>query len=915
MTDLSWLFGTEVEAHDAYLVTDLGNLFPVERQNVVGGGNNSLGQLNAGVTQALLSFIAGITEKSADFMYLTGTGSVGDLHEYSPFFMVPPNVVNSSGGYVGVYVANAPHTSVPISSFFGAYEYNNSSNTLRDVSYASILPTFESVELSSSSSSIRQAGTVTQGSNGFYVSNSGTYAVKLPPGLAYHVQSNLGCQAGLCDKIAAITTGANLIQTTANGLPISTSSSVSTKFHYETFTGGDRHGSGYRCKYNDICQMRWNIIGTVGISDTHVSSSGNVVLSYTPVQLNYDSYRYVWDSINARNKKIDWESGTSSQTVSFSPVYSVSNGMTFINHAQGNFLSDTHTLADNKVYHKYLFDPGIAFSAGNRPQSIAPYPQITNSVPLSVVDRGIPITGRVASWSENSTNALYASTVHNPNNIVVNNGNTYMIIEKNTPYGYIDIVANNATTSGLSITDVPPDSIFTLTESDGEPLIVGMPSASGAINIQYASLGSSSFSNLQLNIFHNALAFRALSGMTVIDQFNDEHFKVTDANRDSLIYVTTKYVDMPIPLDGTEITGIGVGVQDCTNGKIGLEYLDGTYNGGDNLLVPVVPGFDRVCYNIGGKEITLKYSDIRNNEEVNFEESGGIAQDIDASILGPAGATTAVTIPITATEPGTLTFAVEGIVSGEADVYHARTYRGEVRLPGDPSFDEAVVPWYGHSSHCHDSGNIIPGWGNRHITGLDHRSEFPPEASGQMAATVAVFKNGHEAFRKTMVSQAVSDFNIRPVNTGASQIVVDEFDLGVSWRSQTGWVLCYPTVYPVLRQMMDRITSGEYMLCNSGAIVRETPPRDVQVPVCQTPSRITECGYDVSERRQRSAFGETITVENVVIGDVIEVKVTAGNSVSLGDYRCQGMPEGTGFKRGTVDVEILNPSLQVLSNR
>ena len=197
-----------------------------------------------------------------------------------------------------------------------------------------------------------------------------------------------------------------------------------------------------------------------------------------------------------------------------------------------------------------------------------------------------------------------------------------------------------------------------------------------------------------------------------------------------------------------------------------------------------------------GKEITLKYSDIRNNEEVNFEESGGIVQDINASILGPAVATADVIMPITATEPGTLTFAVDGIVSGEADVYHARTYRGEVRLPGDPSFDEAVVPWSGHTNQCNDNGNIIPGWGNRHITGLDHRSEFPPEASGQMAATVAVFKNGQEVFRKTMVSQAVSDFDIRPVNTGDSQMVVDEFDLDVRWRSQGGYyVLCYPTVY------------------------------------------------------------------------------------------------------------------------
>ena len=184
---LSWQFGTEAGAVDAYVVTELGNLFQIEDRNVIGGNNTNLNGLNAGVTQALLSFMAGITEESVDFMYLTGTGSIGNLHAYSPFFAIPPNVVNSSSGYVGLYGENDPHTSVPIPSFFTTYRYSNSSNTLHDIGYSNAAPTFDSVEITAFDNTRLLSGAVGSWHDGFYLYNTGTYAVKLHPGLAYHM--------------------------------------------------------------------------------------------------------------------------------------------------------------------------------------------------------------------------------------------------------------------------------------------------------------------------------------------------------------------------------------------------------------------------------------------------------------------------------------------------------------------------------------------------------------------------------------------------------------------------------------------------------------------------------------------------------------------------------------------------------
>ena len=909
VTDLSWHFAQTAEAHDAYLVTELGNLFQVETPTVGGGNGTDLGALNAGVTQALLGFMAGITEKEADFQFLTGTNSVGDLHDYSPFFMIPQNVVNSSGGYVGTYKANGPHTSVPIPTFFSTYRYDDATNILHDTGYGSNLPAFDSVEITAHDNSRKQSGSVPSSYDGFYVYNTGTYIVKLQTGMAYHVPNDMQCVGGVCDRASIISSDSNLLGTTTSGLFLK---NANVGRAYSAVSGEiPRHGT-------PSATMR--MTGTIPFGGEQISSTDKIQRHGA----NTASPELFWkctyyDPSNPPYYESWAIRSLGTRDMSFiNPLFSTStnDGKKFLNgiRFETDFYvsySNCSTLPFNRDFDRW----GNRIYIINEPTG--PLSDITYmtfpSVAQTVYDTGVPVRHHFAYWADNQTDSMYrdTATAYNPNNIVVNDNNMYMILEKNTVGPYVDVTANNVTNAVLEIADLAPDTLFTITDSNGAYFVVGVTDRHGEITIPYAAQPFASVSGLKLNLFHDSLVFRQLSGMTVIDHFNGAQINVNTAKRDGTLYVTTKYVDMPISLDSTEVASVGVGLSDCDASRLDLPYLAGTYNGGDNLLVPIIPGYDRVCYEIGGKSMTLKYADIRQSDDVDFGESGNALNEVGGAPTGHASAQTQTSIQITVVESGPLVFGVDGMVRGHADVYYAREYIGEVKMPGDNSFEpDTTDRRRGTGSICDDT-IYIPGWSNLAITNFHSESGSPPEPSGHARVSVEVSKNGAVVFTKTLLSEDMVTDSFRPVNTGDAQRRIGAFDLTLYSSNGNGY-WCYPQDTDSNIEMADKIRDGEYMLCNSGLVVYwDAFTRYVRVPVCERPDRAAECGYDVSQSLSRSAFGETITVNNVEIGDVIDVEIAAGSSVGLGEYTCTGQPTGNDFKRGTVELNILNPSVQV----
>ena len=906
---LSWHFAQSAEAHDAYLVTELGNLFTVEDRNVIGGNNTNLNGLNAGVTQALLSFMAGITEESVDFMYLTGTGSIGDFHEYSPFFAITPNVVNSSSGYVGLYGENDPHTSVPIPSFFTTYRYSNSSNTLHDIGYSNAAPTFDSVEITAFDNTRLLSGAVSSWHNGFYLYNTGTYAVKLHPGLAYHVPNGMQCVGGVCDRAAIISSDSNLMGATSAGLRIGVSNPA-TVFTYDSnpITGGRQWGNGVKCAYY-VCIIHFDAIWSVyNVPDTHISSSGNLQISVGPTRITYD----------ARQEGETFHTQTISTATTVSPVTTSSSGRLILTHLQGSSFHIGGLIGfGDDLHYEYLYDDEPFWTPSNIPQDIAPYMVITGGPSVTVHDRGIPLTGHVAYWANNQTDLMYrdTATVYNPSNVVVNANNMYMVIEKNTVGSSFDVEASNITNSALEITDLPPNTVFTFDSSGGNRLFTGVTSGSGEITIPYSALDFSSISGLTLNLFHDSLVFRNFSGMTVVDPFNGEHFNLASSKHDNVLFTITKYVDLPIPLDDTDVAGLGIGAGDCDGSKLHLDYLDGSYNGGDNILIPIIPGFDRVCYDIGGKQLTLKFTDI-DQDSVGYGETAGGTSDKQGS-RGSGTVSTSYTTPkidVTVVNQGTVTFVVEGAVQADTQISYRKGYHGP--LAGTPGTVTHDNPFTSMRNFVCDGDS----WRKLSRQAIIDAIDAADNESGASRATSSAYvdlvvqNNGVDVLTQRIYSttSAASTF---PVTNAAAQSYVESLKVYIKWNSyyDTHWFCAYKGTNDENQNVLTRWTNNISVLCSPMTF---SPPHGIFmeyfIRLCHA-EPASSCGYDVSHTISNGIFTETLDIPNVEIGDVLTFEMRGGVSSTLDDFECFGVPDGNESSQGSQTFRILTPSVSIES--
>ena len=924
----SWEFGTGAEAHEAYVVTELGNLFPVETPNAGPIGSNAgLGALRSGVTQAMLGFLSGITEKETDFEYLTGTNSEGELHDYTSFFTIPGTVANSTSGYVAIYRVDDPHTSVSIPNFFSTYQYSNSSNTLSDISVSNAMPNFDDyIAVQSFGSSKKVSGIVSSSGYGFYV-YGGTYVIKLHPGYAYKTPSNIWCSGTTCNMASIITSDSNIMGTTSDGLFLRQTTSISEEgtISLSGVTENDRYGPNEH-------DSSHRVLAYISLGNARVSSPGNVYS--VPYFLSMDY------TINQTCRPA-YSLGTPPPLVSV-PIEEIQKtfgkyGSAITNVINGVHFAQTQKYSTTFQYHSEWDRHGhntsykcqIPISATYNCQSSGHRSTCTlqtstlnsNTVdlgrlyitPVKIFDAGIPVNEHIAYWADDTSTVPVGNTTNtlaNPDYASVSGNNVYMIIG-NDLGGSVDVEGYEVANAELRIRTNLPDMVYSIDGTGRDLPIVGVTDSSGEIRIENSNRFDG-VHDLTLNLYHDTLVFRNLSGLTVIDHVANWNFNIPDSRHDNVVYVITKYVDLPIPLDNTEVTGIGIGLGNCDADKLALSYLDGTYNGGDNLLVPIIPGYDRVCYELGGNLMTLKYSDIRQNADVGFGESEGNSNDVNTPISGSTGTTANVALHITALESGRLEVVVEGIVRSESDMRYIKMYKGETNMPGDTAFNpDPITRRYG--SHCEDTMGI-PGWSAAGIANMEPLSDIP-DPSSSVSATISVSKNGAVVLTKTVLTDVPTDLNTREINTSVPEIrksYPNYFSLGLYTQNSIGY-WCLPDRTDVDHvDLADGIESDQYMLCSSGTYSYFGAfNRWIRVPVCEIPDRASECGYEVTQRQQRSVFGETVTLDGIAIGDVIEVDITATYRVGLEEFTCNGQTTGNNFKRGTVTVDILNPSVQV----
>ena len=627
---LSWEFGTGAEAHDAYLITELGNLFPVKdpTSNLVtitndGAVLDQVNRIGPELTQAFFQLSARIADKPADggsFVY--GTNSMGTVVPYQSYFTIPASVANSSTGYVGLFQPDEPHTSVSIPAFFSTYEYSNATNTLRDIGYSDNVEDFDSIEITTPTNSRRVAvDTITNSYDGFYLTDPGTYAVKLHHGYAYHLPYGINCDGIVCDRAAVITNSINLLSATSSGLSIRTGVSAMAENGYYLSSYTDSGSNGAITGY---------VRGTVDVPDRQISGVNNVVItgaasSQITRQGFIDPSKTCYENHNWQRYSRDIGS------FAFTPQVntSFSNGALLITS-----LTDTYTIdfgfRENSsgcnpvvVYRPpcvYPDTPPVSISESAESSKCIWFDVSSFQNSISIYDRGVPVTRQPGYWAINATDTMYGNTptVYNPNNVVVTGTNTYMIIQKNTPsWTYFDVAARNATNASLEIVDLPPNTMFSITDSSGTTLAVGATSGAGTVNVPYSEIGFEAVGGLTLNLFHGVPILRDLPNMTINDHLHNAFEKINLTTRGDVIYTPERYVEFLLLLGGN-ITNTMLSTGDattaitpegkCADTGFSLPYLSKDHETTQYIRVPVVVGFSLVCMEVNGSPILMEYS-------------------------------------------------------------------------------------------------------------------------------------------------------------------------------------------------------------------------------------------------------------------------------------------------------------------
>ena len=911
-------FGTGAEAHEAYVVTELGNLFPVETPNAGPIGSNAgLGALSSGVTQALLGFMSGIIDKETDFKYVTGTGSVGELHDYSAFFTIPDAVSNSTDGYAAVYRSDAPHTSVSPLKFFGTYSYNNSTNTLSDHTSLEANDPYTSIKTQGYFSS-RQDVSGSVYSNGYgFDASFGSYIVKLHDGKTYAEPSGIYCAGGTCNRASIITSDRDLFATTDQGLHL---------MHASSFTYGSTVSSGSKTEFwsshqnNGLRAWDYTIQPTVTYNGGNRITSGNIV-DYDGVSLDYEFNQSCYNGgvnpISPVTNAVFSGPFISTQTVNGKQQLT---SVEYRSHDNWGF-SHYWTYHDRPrciipVTVTWQYDSASSSVNSRKVYSVASSQFNSNTLiytgtirPPAIYDSGIPVDRHLAYWAENGTSVFHttSNTVTNPPYFSVSGSDKYMIIENKLGHNlYVD--GFDTASANLRITNLPPNTLFSLTATGMSP-VVGSTGQVGEIIIPNSSTFDGKH-DLTLNLFHDSVVFRNLSGMTVIDHVNDWEFNIAGARHDNVIFTTTKYVNMPIPLDNTEITGIGIGLGNCGMDKLPLNYLDDTYNGGDNLLVPVIPGYDRACFEMGNRAFTLKFNDINHENTEYGGTAGGASTKNGASGSGRISSSQDISeIPVTMTSSGTTEFVIEGAIQADSNISFRKEYKGPLAEPPGTVSEVNIF-----AERTAAGGSACRGNHMANIVYAAANDSDVPTSRANVYIDIVVSKNNVEVLTKRIFTANGMGTNI-PVTDNATPSVSGYFSVLLQWFGNNGggarW--CIPA-------MLNGDDEGELMHAAWSAgnaarcyeLTQTVYPQlsiTYSIPICDA-TPVSTCGYDVSHVFSNNVFSDTITINNLEIGDVVMFEMSGGINAELDDYNCFGDANGNENYRGVQNFKVLNPSVQ-----
>ena len=591
-------------AEEVYLVTELGNVFPVDDGSknantiIIQDSDNATKDTIAGINTFLMSANAKIggIQYDTGLEIVAGNGAKGQTYSFEPHFAIPSDIATHNDGYVSIFhdIENYEYP-ITIRNFFNEYRYDKNQHRLVDITPYGTVPDADFVSLLSPRISRSTAGTIQQLGNGFGVSEPGTYAIKLLPETTYWLDYGGDCVGNDCDSISVISTDSNLLGTTPAGLQIISSALFgltqdTTVYPSQYWWDANVHLKAYTQTPN------------VQISDaSNIRSTPSVTFSmdeeaWCKMSRSSPSYTYQYREIGNHTFGSN----------SFTPSTETTDGRTFINNIYATSTAELY-------WWNGRLGSQISMYCRADADHLPRVADFHSSSRVTVYDVGVPVRSHTAYWSHNATESMYdigTSTKHDPSVVVVSNNDTYMIVKKTTPnWNWVDIGASYINkTGGLRITDLPPNTAYQIKDNYGL-VISGSTDDNGIISIPYEPGLFRIAGDMSLNILQDTAIFNEMSGMNVYDIKNRVGMHVPESVFDGVVYSTTQYLKLPLVFD-TVVQDVELKDVDCTGDGLSLSYIAGSYTVQDkHIWIPVIPGFDVICVTINNSEAALRYED------------------------------------------------------------------------------------------------------------------------------------------------------------------------------------------------------------------------------------------------------------------------------------------------------------------
>ena len=205
---------------------------------------------------------------------------------------------------------------------------------------------------------------------------------------------------------------------------------------------------------------------------------------------------------------------------------------------------------------------------------------------------------------------------------------------------------------------LPPDTPYKML-SGSNVISAGVTSQAGTIRQPLSSIEGAYFGmGGEIRLFPGVPYLTGQISMAVFDLENGEIVNIGVADGDvPFAYVPTVYAKAPFPVD-TEIN-------DVTLDGVPLHQLSGNYDQGDAMMVPILPRTDEIKMTVSGMEITMHVADMRveKTNSVIKSRTDRFNQIVGGNSPNPSLTSNAFTI---ATADGIMTIDLSTWISGSA---------------------------------------------------------------------------------------------------------------------------------------------------------------------------------------------------------------------------------------------------------